>query len=160
LFGAFLLVIAGICACTANQKEGTVSPRPPAGPSFPAVIIQTAGKTLTFEVEVAATPKEREIGLMFRKEMPANRGMLFVFEATQDHHFWMKNTYLPLDMIFIGEDLTVVGIVHEAVPGSTESRSVGKPSRYVLELVGGTARREGIVEGQKVTFRGIGSPAR
>ncbi|MBI5525963.1 MAG: DUF192 domain-containing protein [Deltaproteobacteria bacterium] len=146
---------AVLYSCTANQREAAVPARPSAEPSRPAVIIETPAKTLTFEVEVADTPKSREVGLMFRNNLPADRGMIFVFETAEDHHFWMKNTYISLDMIFIGDDLRIAGIIHEAVPENTESRSVGRPSRYVLEVQGGTARKEGIVEGQKVTFRGI-----
>jgi uncharacterized membrane protein (UPF0127 family) len=78
--------------------------------------------------------------------------MLFVFDEDSDHHFWMKNTFIPLDMIFISGDGIVAGIVHNAAPHSLEARSVGRKSRYVLEISGGAAARLGIAEGQRSFF--------
>jgi uncharacterized membrane protein (UPF0127 family) len=82
--------------------------------------------------------------------MPEDAGMLFVFPETEIHSFWMKNTPLTLDMIFIDEHREIVGIVESATPFSTASRSVGKPSRYVLEVNGGFTAKHGIKTGQPV----------
>jgi hypothetical protein len=154
---ATLLLFAA--ACTPGQKETVATHRPPPDVQKPAVGIETPGaRKPSFLVEIATSPRQREVGLMFRKELPDNTGMLFIFEQEEDHHFWMKNTYIPLDMIFIGGDMAIVGIVHSAAPESTRSLSVGKPSRYVLEINGGLARKEGIAEGQRVTFRGFAPP--
>src|SRR5262245_53173194 len=100
--------------------------------SEPRVIIHTATGHVAVTVEVAATKAEQQIGLMYRKEMGAMAGMLFIFEASEEHSFWMKNTVLPLDMMFIGDDKKIVGIVKDAVPFTTSPRTVGAPSRYVL----------------------------
>ena len=142
--------------CTPNHKDAAVTHRASPDDRRPQEVIETStGRTQHFYVEIADTPKAREVGLMFRKELADNAGMVFVFEAQYDQHFWMKNTYIPLDMIFIGDDLKVAGIIHRAAPETEKSLSVGKPSRYVLEVNGGLAQRAGIVEGAKVTFKGF-----
>jgi uncharacterized membrane protein (UPF0127 family) len=92
---------------------------------------------------------------MYRKELGAMAGMLFVFDAATEHAFWMKNTVLPLDMIFLGEDRKVVGIVKDAVPFTTTSRTVGVPSRYVLEVNAGFSAKPGIQTGDLVTFEHV-----
>ena len=91
---------------------------------------------------------------MHRKELGPMSGMIFVFDRDEDHAFWMKNTLISLDMIFIDRDEKIVGIVHEAVPLSLAQRSVGIPSRYVLEVQGGWAKKHGIKTGQAISFRG------
>jgi uncharacterized membrane protein (UPF0127 family) len=121
--------------------------------NLPTVTFQTStGKSGSFIVEVVDTPRAREIGLMFRRELPSDRGMLFIFEDESEHAFWMKNTLIPLDMIFIRSDGTVAGIVHEAEPQTLSPRTVGRPSKFVLEVNGGLAKMLGIVEGQKVNI--------
>ena len=82
-------------------------------------------------------------------------GMIFLFSAPSVQAFWMKNTPLPLDMIFIGSDRKIVGIVEQTVPFSLDSRSVGRPSQFVLEINGGLAKRHGIKAGDAVRFEGI-----
>jgi hypothetical protein len=108
-----------------------------------------------FQVEVADTPAKRELGLQYRRELAADRGMIFLFSAPSVQAFWMKNTPLPLDMIFIGSDRKIVGIVEQTVPFSLDSRSVGRPSQFVLEINGGLAKRHGIKAGDAVRFEGI-----
>jgi len=109
----------------------------------------------TFEVELATTDEERARGLMFRKDMPEDYGMLFVFRNDADHTFWMKNTYIPLDMIFIDANLNVVGVHQNATPLSEDSISVGKKSRYVLEINAGLSDKYGIIENTKAVFINI-----
>jgi len=106
-------------------------------------------------LEVAATPAERERGLMYRSSLAEGRGMLFVFDEDGNHGFWMKNTLIPLDMLFIARDGTVVGVHANATPLSTANISVGKSSRYVLEVPGGWAARHGIAAGARVELRGV-----
>ena len=118
----------------------------------PRVVLHTARGDVPVTVEVADTPERRNLGLMFRKDLPAEAGMLFVFDGSAPHTFWMKNTPLPLDMIFIGEDRRIVGIVKDTVPYTTTSRGVGKPSRYVLEVNAGFSARHGVQDGDRVTF--------
>ena len=122
----------------------------------PKVVIATKeGREIVFQVEVADTPAKRELGLQYRKELAADRGMIFLFPTPSVHSFWMKNTPIPLDMIFIGNDRKIVGIVEQTVPFSLDSRSVPAPSRFVLEINGGLAKRHGIKAGDAVRFEGI-----
>jgi uncharacterized membrane protein (UPF0127 family) len=117
----------------------------------PEVVIHTgAGRTVRVRVELALTPEQQERGLMFRRELARDSGMLFVFPESEIHSFWMKNTPLPLDMIFIGEDAHIVGIVDHTVPFSTTSRLVPHPSRYVLEVNAGFSAEHGVKAGDRV----------
>jgi hypothetical protein len=110
------------------------------------------GRVSTFSLEIASTPGERARGLMHRKTLAADRGMVFVFPFPDDQTFYMKNTYVALDMIFVSTDRTVVGIVENARPLTLDLRSVGRPSQLVIELPAHTCRKVGIEEGSKVSF--------
>lgn len=123
--------------------------------SEPRVVLHTADGDVPVTVEVAATPGQQSLGLMYRKELGANAGMLFVFDTSVEHPFWMKNTVLPLDMIFLGDDRKVVGIVKDAVPFTTSSRSVGVPSRYVLEVNAGFSEKHHVKTGDQATFENV-----
>jgi hypothetical protein len=103
-----------------------------------------------FTVELADNDAEREKGLMFRKELPEGRGMLFDFHADAPVSFWMENTYIPLDMIFIRGDGSILRIAENTEPLSTKIIPSGGPVRAVLEVIGGTARKMGIAPGDKV----------
>ena len=119
------------------------------------VVVQTATGPQRIRVELAMKGNERERGLMYRESLDDDEGMLFLFEKQQPLSFWMKNTYIPLDMFFIDEHLAIAGIVENAEPLTTSSRRVEKPSRYVLELKGGAARKLGIQSGTTVSFEGV-----
>ena len=106
-------------------------------------------------VEVMRTEAERERGLMFREQLGADDGMLFVFPENGDHAFWMKNTFIALDMIFISENGTIVGVVADAEPMSIVPRSVGEPNRYVLEVNAGWSATHGVARGDRVRFEGV-----
>ena len=121
----------------------------------PRVVLHTAGGDVAVTVEVAATAAQQSLGLMYRKELGANAGMLFVFDKTVEHPFWMKNTVLPLDMIFLGDDRKIVGIVKDTVPFTTTSRTVGVPSRYVLEVNAGFSAKHGVQTGDQTTFENV-----
>lgn len=112
--------------------------------------IVSAGGTHAFDVEVADEPGERQRGLMFRRSLGADKGMLFDFEEAGSVSMWMKNTPIPLDMLFIREDGTVARIAASTEPFSLETIAAGEPVRYVLEVPGGTARRLGIRAGDTV----------
>lgn len=103
-----------------------------------------------FTIELAATPAERAQGLMFRESMPEDHGMLFDFETEQPVAFWMKNTPLPLDMLFIDKTGTIVRIAADTTPYSETPVPSRQPVRAVLELHAGTAARLGITPGAKV----------
>lgn len=107
------------------------------------------------DVEVAATDVSRERGLMWRKELAPGKGMLFIFTESRVNNFWMRNTLIPLDMLFISESGEVVGIVRNAEPRTLSGRSVNRPSKYVLEVPGGWTEKVGIEPGAKATFQGI-----
>ena len=101
-------------------------------------------------VELALTPKDREVGLMNRSEMPADQGMLFRFDETRNVAMWMKNTLIPLDMLFIDDAGKVVTIKTNAQPLSLDVIPSGQPVRYVLELNGGAAARYGVAIGDRL----------
>jgi len=123
--------------------------------SEPHVVLHTARGEVPVSVEIAATPERRSLGLMYRKELGANAGMLFIFDRSEPLTFWMKNTVLPLDMIFIGEDKRVVGIVKDAAPFTTTPRGVAAPSRYVLEVNAGFSDAHGVARGDQVSFEAV-----
>jgi uncharacterized membrane protein (UPF0127 family) len=114
------------------------------------VEIVTKSGVKVFSVELAKTKEEREKGLMFRKELPDGRGMLFDFSPQQDVSMWMKNTYVSLDMIFIQADGRILRIAENTEPMSERIISSGGPVKAVLEVVAGTARKEGIAPGDRV----------
>jgi uncharacterized membrane protein (UPF0127 family) len=101
-------------------------------------------------VEVARTEAEQARGLMFRRELAEDAGMLFVFGESERRAFWMKNTLIPLDMIFVDEAGVVAGIVRDAEPLSLGLRDPGVASRYVLEVRGGWAARHGVAPGARL----------
>ncbi|WP_051661367.1 DUF192 domain-containing protein [Bosea sp. 117] len=121
--------------------------------SFEPLTIQTKRGPAAFTVEIAVTPDERAKGLMYRTELKPDAGMLFDFRADQPVYMWMKNTYIPLDMVFIRSDGHVAAIAENTTPLSTETISSGGPVRAVLELAGGTAKARGIAVGDRVVHR-------
>jgi uncharacterized protein len=104
-----------------------------------------------FGVELAVTPEEQAKGLMFRRELPEKQGMLFDFHREQPTSFWMKNTYVSLDMIFIRADGRILRIAENTVPLSEALVPSGGPVRAVLEVIAGTAKKLGIAPGDRVT---------
>jgi len=122
--------------------------------SAPLPTLEIVSKTgvHTFEVELATTEAEREKGLMFRKQLPEGHGMLFDFHQEQEVSFWMQNTYIPLDMIFIRGDGSILRIAENTTPLSTKLVPSNGPVRAVLEVIGGTAEKLGIVPGDRVAF--------
>ncbi|MFO8057710.1 MAG: DUF192 domain-containing protein [bacterium] len=121
-----------------------------------AVVLENQrGDTWRVEVEVARTPEQIKRGLMFRKDLPPDRGMLFVFDEVKVHTFWMKNTYIPLDIIFIAPDKTVAGVVENAEPKTLTPRRIDKPSKWGLEVNAGEADRHHIRPGDRVYFKDV-----
>ena len=114
------------------------------------LVATTASGKQQFYIEVADDDSERGRGLMFRKDMPDNRGMLFVFETSRPVGFWMKNTPMPLDMVFIRQDGTIASI-QQAEPFSEAVVSTPAPIRFVLELKAGTAAKRGVKEGDRLS---------
>ena len=112
--------------------------------------IATKNGVQVFSVEMATTDGEKEKGLMFRKELPDGKGMLFDFTPAQEVSMWMKNTFISLDMIFIRADGRILRIAESTEPQSTRIISSGGPAKGVLEVIAGTARKYGIAPGDRV----------
>ena len=156
-----LVFALGVKGCESKTEHRTAAPSKPA-PAVqtqePQVTIEAGAGLLRIPVELATTHAQRQQGLMYRRDLKKGTGMLFIFEQQRVHRFWMKNTYIPLDMIFIGEDMTIAGIVHRATPETETARFVERPSRYVLEVNGGFAKAKGITPGDRVVFEGLTRP--
>ncbi|MET0971340.1 MAG: DUF192 domain-containing protein [Tardiphaga sp.] len=112
--------------------------------------IVTKSGVKMFSVEIAKTEKERETGLMYRKELADGRGMLFDFTPVQMVSMWMKNTFISLDMIFVGADGRIIRIAENTEPQSLAIISSGAPAKGVVEVIAGTARKYGIAQGDQV----------
>jgi len=129
----FILILSG---CSAGRKE-------------------VCFKEHCFDAELAVTPKERARGLMFKKELGRDQGMLFIFESEEIRPFWMKNTLMPLDIIWMNKDKEVAFMKKDAQPckdGPCPLVHPTKKSKYVLELKGGTADKIGLMIGDKLIF--------
>lgn len=126
-------------------------------PKEKLVIVTRDGKRHEFNVEMALTPEQQTVGLMFRKEVAPDGGMLFDWGSPRATAMWMRNTLAPLDMIFINEDGTIRRIAENTVPESLATIESGGPVRATLELAAGTARRLGIRVGDKVEQRIFGA---
>jgi uncharacterized membrane protein (UPF0127 family) len=140
---ALVISLAIFTAVTGCQAQPRVS------------IVGKDGHEITFHVEIADSPAKREMGLQYRRELALDQGMIFLFPTEEQQSFWMKNTPLPLDMIFISAERKIVGIVEHTVPFSLEARSVSGKSRYVLEINGGLSHRYGFKAGDAVRFQGF-----
>lgn len=147
---------AGLRASPAPSISGNVLPKP-SGRKENVVIKTRNGIEWLFEVEMAKTPDQHQQGLMFRTSLAEESGMLFVYNPPQRVTMWMKNTKIPLDMIFIANGGRIVKIHESARPGDTRGVSSGRAVRAVLEINGGLARELGIREGDQVIHRYVRS---
>jgi uncharacterized membrane protein (UPF0127 family) len=118
--------------------------------SFQPLEIATKSGVQVFSVEMATTEEEKQTGLMYRKELPDGKGMLFDFSPEQQISMWMKNTYISLDMIFIRADGRILRIAENTEPLSTKIISSGGLAKGVLEVIAGTAQKYGIQPGDRV----------
>ncbi len=144
----WLLVPLALLLSCANVAAGPTEAT--AGEQLPVSVHTRRGVTLLVYAEVARTDAERRQGLMHRRQLGPDDGMLFVFEADARHSFWMRNTLIPLDMIFIQSDGTIAGIVKEAEPQTDTPRGIASPTRYVLEVNGGWCDLHDIKPGDRV----------
>jgi uncharacterized protein len=150
------------CSNSSNRREDSATPMPPpakqadAGPYVgPKVFVSSPKGDIEVKVEVVATEAKIQKGLMFRQHLPTDAGMLFLMGEEKEWPFWMRNTLIPLDMLFIGSDKKVVGIVENAEPLTETLRTVGKPSLYVLEVNGGWSKQNGVTAGAQVRFENV-----
>ena len=151
------MLLAVITACSTSTKHDDeptlVTTDPPKQPSQPTSKVYVGD--VAVNVEVVATEAKIERGLMYRQHLPPDDGMLFLLPVEKDWTFWMRNTLIPLDMLFIKRDFTVAGIVENAEPKTETIRRVGIPSVYVLEVNGGWAAQHRITAGAKVRFENV-----
>jgi uncharacterized membrane protein (UPF0127 family) len=115
--------------------------------------IATQNGPVVLDVEVADSDFKRQHGLMFRRSLAEKQGMIFLFEEAQEIAMWMKNTYIPLDMVFIGDDWRIVHIAAEAEPLSTTIIPSVQPASRVLEIAGGQAQKLGFKPGDAVSLK-------
>ncbi len=145
-----LVLMFFLTACSISKSASELPKETP----LPKVIINTqSGNQFEFKVELAKTAHEHAVGLMHRQNLPSDQGMLFIFHDEALRSFWMKNTLISLDMLFIAASGQIVGIVHEAEPLTLDSRSVKAKSRYVLEINGGLCQKLGIAKGDFVVLK-------
>ncbi|MFC7053614.1 DUF192 domain-containing protein [Hansschlegelia quercus] len=128
-----------------------------AAPRLESLAFETSSGRHEFQVEVAASPQEREVGLMYRRSLDPDHGMLFDFGKVDSVSMWMENTYVSLDMAFVGEDGRVTRVEEDAQPLSTRIISSGSPVKFVVELLAGTAKRIGLKPGDRVIHPRVGA---
>jgi len=152
---AVLPTLAGPSAPRSTAVDPTVENWDGPLPDRGAMVVRDAfGGAHPLTVEIADTSQLRTRGLMWRSELSDGTGMLFIFPAEVVQSFWMRNTRIPLDMVFIDRKLRVVGVVQWAEPQTLSARTVGKPSLYVLEVPGGWVSRNGVRAGSTVELEG------
>jgi len=150
---AFVLIWAGF---PMSEKADAQSRRALLNFATESLKIETASGAQKFTVEVARSPRQHAQGLMFRRRLAADAGMLFVYQRAEPVAMWMQNTFIPLDMLFIGADRRIVHIVERTVPLSTETIGSVEPALSVLELNAGTVSRLGIKSGDVVVSPALG----
>ncbi|MBW2146918.1 MAG: DUF192 domain-containing protein [Deltaproteobacteria bacterium] len=149
------VTIAALIALMWNSASPCPAKEPSLADGARVTFISAEGNKTTVRAEVADTTDSRRRGLMFRRHLASDRGMLFVFPHASRQKMWMKNTFVPLDLIFINEKLRIVGVVENARPHSTAVLEVPAPSRYVVEVNAFFCRRFGIREGDRVVIERI-----
>lgn len=160
LFAAAALLVAAVLPPAARSGTSPDTREPLS--AFPRVplVIESAGKRLSFKAWVADTPARREQGMMFVRHMEPTDGMLFLFPVDTATAFWMKNTYLSLDLLFIRRDGTIARITERAKPHDPTPLPAGEPVLAVFEVAGGTAERLGLRAGDRVVTQALRPAAR
>jgi uncharacterized membrane protein (UPF0127 family) len=142
-----------MAACAPNgPTPSLLDERSPAGLEQMTLDIRSSGKTHRFTVEVARTRQDQQVGLMNRQSLAPDRGMIFPYDPPQPAVFWMKNTLIPLDMIFIRADGRIARIAADTVPLSLDPVPSGEPVAAVLEIAGGRSAELGIRPGDTVDW--------
>ncbi len=144
ILGLFVLLTLGIGLFLVFRKYFCASPY--------AILSNHTGKSCKIDLILADTPRKRNIGLMYQKQLPENSGMIFIFDKPVRTDFWMKNTLIPLDMIVISPDLKVVDIKMNLVPMSDDPIISDALSSYVIEVNAGFCERNGIAIGDTVSL--------
>lgn len=158
IIGAVVIAAVVIYFVVGNKKSGQKFVAEDSAPSFikqgELIFVDTADSdTLAvIDIEIADNDQETAQGLMYRTSMPENAGMLFLMKTEQMQSFWMKNTYIPLDMIFVNSQKEIVTIRHNTTPMKESSYYSTKPALYVVEVNAGFCRKNNIKEGDKIEF--------
>ena len=152
-----LLALALLAPVAAPAQERDITGPQPELPKQPLAIVTRDGKRHEFQVEVARTPEQQEVGEMFRTAVPEDGGMLFDWGAPRESAMWMRNTLIPLDMLFIAADGRIHRIAERTVPHSLAPVDSRGPVRATLELAGGTAERLDLRVGDRVLHRIFGT---
>jgi uncharacterized membrane protein (UPF0127 family) len=140
------LILFLLCACaSASTPQVTIHPQ--------------SGQPVPVAVEIANTPQKRAFGLMFRKDLSESQGMLFLFPREEPLSFWMKNTPLPLDIVFINSARTIISITANTTPFSEEPLPSAGPAQFVLEVNAGFCQKHGITTGARVDLPDLQPPA-
>jgi uncharacterized protein len=155
MIGRAVLLAAAAAAALAGCRAPAPTPADAQAPAARVVLESPSGRSRAVRVEVVRTPEDMARGLMFRERLADDEGMLFAFPETSEHEFWMKDTLIPLDMIFMDEALTVVGIVERAEPETLTPRTAGVASRFVLEVNGGWSASNEVKRGDRVHFENV-----
>ncbi len=145
-----LLGLMALLPAAAFAQEADITKAQPELPKEKLVIVTHDGKRHVFHIEVAKTPEQQTVGLMFRKAVPPDGGMLFDWGEPRESQMWMRNTLVPLDMVFINQDGTIRSIAEDTVPESLAIIDSRGPVRATLELAGGITERLDIRVGDKV----------
>src|SRR5438067_12281315 len=146
-----IAILLSLAACHGEAAAEKGDPSLPGG----AVRFGTASGPGIVRVEIASDDASRTRGLMFRRSLEPDRGMVFVFPTAEQHSFWMHNALIALDLIFLDEARSVIGVVANAAPQTDAPRDVGKPSRYVVEVAAGEAAAHAVGPGVRAAFIGI-----
>lgn len=152
--GAIVVLWLALAACSPQSaaKAGTVPDLDGVFDFASLTIVNDAGDRLEFDVYLAREFEQHRRGLMFVRDMPETTGMLFIYDEDEFHSMWMKNTFIPLDMIFVRSDGTVSSIITDTTPRTLNSHSSKEPVRYVLELNAGVTRRMNIGQDSRLLW--------
>ncbi|MHA7772622.1 DUF192 domain-containing protein [Roseibium sp. M-1] len=149
-------VVATLFLGIAGASGPLQAQEPQTGLAEEALVITSGETQHKFTAEIAADDRQRAFGLMFREEMAEDRGMLFLFDGAGDRYFWMKNTPLPLDIIFIDAGGTIVSIAEDTTPFSESVIPSNGPAKYVFEVNAGVTEKLGIAAGDRVMNAAMG----
>lgn len=157
LFGVFPLILLG---CHSDKKTKPNTSIPPKYAITSEPVFSTEGTLVfigqqndsitTIDIELAATPQDREMGLMYRRKMDGNQGMFFVFDTEERQSFWMKNTHIPLDIIFVSQTMRVVHIAENCIPYSLDQIPSFEYAKYVVEVNAGFSKKFGLKPGYQI----------
>jgi uncharacterized membrane protein (UPF0127 family) len=154
ILSAFLMILAA-CKAPAETKPAGVQSLDADFEHATLIVDADDGARHELRIYLALEFDQQRRGLMFVRNMPQDTGMLFVYENSDIHSMWMKNTYIPLDLVFVRADGTVSSIIHDTQPLSLTSLASVEPVTYVLELNAGTARRLNIGRKSRITWESV-----